>query len=115
MFSEAYEAEYGEVPNYYPANYYENTFFLWQLISRVLAKGGNPKDSSQLQAALVAEPTLKSVYGVGNQTGSISWNPKTHTPSSRPMGLFEVATTSTTAQPKQLARFNIGGSDFSIL
>ncbi len=115
MFSEAYEAEYGEVPNYYPANYYENTFFLWQLISRVLEKGGNPHDATQLQAALEANPTLKSVYGTGNGTGSISWNPKTHTPSSRPMGLFEVTTTSTTAQPTQLARFNIGGADFSVL
>jgi branched-chain amino acid transport system substrate-binding protein len=115
MFSQAYEAEYGEVPNYYPANYYENTFFLWQLMSRVLSKGGNPHDSTQLQAALVEQPTLKSVYGTGNGTGSISWNPKTHTPSSRPMGLFEVTTTSTTAQPKQLARFSIGGTDFSVL
>jgi branched-chain amino acid transport system substrate-binding protein len=115
MFAQAYEAEYLEIPNYYPANYYENTFFLWQLISRVLAKGGDPHDSTQLQSALEEEPTLMSVYGTGNATGSISFGVKSHTPTSRPMGLFEVTSAGTTALPKQLASFNIGGADFNIL
>jgi len=115
MFAQAYEAEYAEIPNYYPANYYENTFFLWQLVSRVLAKGGNPHEAAQLQSALEEEPTLMSLYGTGNATGSISFGAKSHTPTSRPMGLFEVTSTSTTALPKQLASFNIGGGDFAIM
>jgi branched-chain amino acid transport system substrate-binding protein len=115
MFTESYEQEYGESPDYYPANYYENTFFLWQLISRVLAKGGNPRDATQLQSALEADPTLMSVYGTGSTTGSISFGVKTHTPTSRPLGLFEVTSATATAIPKQLASFNIGGADFAIL
>jgi ABC-type branched-subunit amino acid transport system substrate-binding protein len=115
MFTQSYEQEYGESPNYYPANYYENTFFLWQLISRVLAKGGNPRDATQLQSVLEEDPTLLSVYGTGNGTGSIAFGPKSHTPTSRPMGLFEVTSASTTSIPKQLASFNIGGADFAVL
>lgn len=115
MFAEAYEQEYGEVPDYYPANYYENTFFLWQLISRVLEKGGDPNNGTHLQSALEEDTTLMSVYGKGNSTGSITLGPTTHTPTSRPMGLFEVTSTSTTALPKQLASFNIGGVDFTVL
>ena len=81
----------------------------------MLAKGGDPHDSTQLQSVLEEEPTLMSVYGKGNVTGSISWGAKSHTPTSRPMGLFEVTSASTTALPKQLASFNIGGADFNIL
>jgi hypothetical protein len=55
------------------------------------------------------------VYGTGSATGSISFGVKSHTPTSRPMGLFEVTSASTTALPKQLASFNIGGADFNIL
>jgi ABC-type branched-subunit amino acid transport system substrate-binding protein len=115
MFAEAYEKEYGEFPDYYPANYYENTFFLWQLISRVLEKGGDPLSGSHLQSALEEDTTLMSLYGTGNSTGSLTLGSTSHTPTSRPMGLFEVKSSSTTALPKQLASFNIGGADFATL
>jgi branched-chain amino acid transport system substrate-binding protein len=115
MFAEAYLQKYNEPPNYYPANYYENTFFLWQLIQRVLEKKGNPMSSEELQDALEEDTTLKSVYGQGSPTGSITISPTTHTPTSRPLGLFEVTSTGTTAIPKQLAAFNIGGGGFSMM
>ncbi len=115
MFAEAYQHSYNEQPNYYPANYYENTFFLWQLIQRVLQKNGNPMSSTELQAALEDNTTLQSVYGQGSSTGSITISKTTHTPTSRPLGLFQVTSTSTTAIPKQLAAFNIEGAGFSIL
>jgi branched-chain amino acid transport system substrate-binding protein len=115
MFAEAYQYSYNEPPDYYPANYYENTFFLWQLIQRVLQKKGDPTNSEQLQAALEDDTTLMSVYGQGSSTGSITLSPTTHTPTSRPLGLFEVTSTSTTAIPKQLASFNIEGANFSIM
>jgi len=115
MFAQSYLQEYDEPPDYYPANYYENTFFLWQLIQRVLERGGNPMSSTELQAAWEEDTTLKSVYGKGSPTGSITISGKTHTPTGRPLGLFEVTSTGTTTNPKQLASFNIGGGGFTML
>ncbi len=116
MFAETFEAaNNNQIPSYYSANYYENVFFLWQLVSRVLASGGDPHSSTALQSTLETNTTLLSVYGQGATTGSITISPTTHTPSSRPLGLFKVTSSSTTAQPTELAAFNIGGADFKLL
>ena len=89
-YVEAYKAKYGEDPEYYGSNYYEQVFIVWDLVKRVVAAGGDPNDAAQLQAALIADPTFPSVYG-GNATtvGEVTLDPVEHS-ISKPMGVFVV-------------------------
>lgn len=109
-FISTYYAKYKEVPDYFPANYYETTFIFWELVKRVIAKGGDPNDGTALQDALMEDAKFLSVYGDGSPAGSIEFDTTTHTLSSRPMGVFEV----TDNVPKALAYGNIGGRDFRL-
>lgn len=109
-FVSAYKAKYNAEPDYYPANYYEETYFLWELVKRVLAKGGNPQSGTDLQNALESDLTLPSVYGGSGATGKISFSSTTHSVSYRPMGLFKVVND----KPVPLAYFNIGGADYRL-
>lgn len=111
MFVKAYEASYNESPDYYPANYYEQMFVLWELVKRVIAAGGDIHNGADLQTALESKPTFASVYGTGSETGSLVWNTTTHTLAKRPMGLFKVGTG---FKIEPLAYFNIGGVDFRL-
>jgi branched-chain amino acid transport system substrate-binding protein len=89
-FVAAYRAKYHQDPEYYGSNYYEQVFIYWELVKRVLAKGGNPLDGKQLQAALKANPTFNSVYG-GSATavGKATFVLADHS-ISKPMGVFAV-------------------------
>ena len=107
-FVKAFEEAYGESPDYYPANYYEDVFILWEVVKRVLADGGDLNDGDALEEAMKSDPTFPSVYGEGDPAGTIGFDPETHTLSNRPMGLFELQD----GEPKPLAYFNIGGRDF---
>ncbi len=49
--------------DYYCANYYDLTYVLKELIARVKAKGGNPRDGAQLEAAIRDNPRFATVYG----------------------------------------------------
>ncbi len=60
-FAEKYGSD--EKLDYYCANYYDLTYMLKDLISRVVAKGGDPMDGAQLEAALLENPFFDSVYG----------------------------------------------------
>jgi branched-chain amino acid transport system substrate-binding protein len=64
-FVKAFRAKYGADAklDYYCANYYDLTYVLKELIQRVKAKGGNPFDGAQLEAALKANPRFDTVYG----------------------------------------------------
>jgi len=108
-FVQAFRQEYKEDPDYYPANYYEDTFFLWETVKRVLKAGGDINDGDALQKALVSNLTLASVYGAGSPTGTITLDPGTHSVAKRPMGLFEVKD----GKPKAAAYFNIAGADYN--
>jgi branched-chain amino acid transport system substrate-binding protein len=111
--SEFYKKE-GEkyAPDYYSANAYEDCFTLWDCVRRVLKKGGNPHDGSQLDAALRDNPVFPSLYGGDDNTvGTISFDLKTHSVKHRPM---------TVAQYKggkvvPLAHFDIGGGNFRLV
>ncbi|WP_433286071.1 ABC transporter substrate-binding protein [Pseudonocardia sp. CA-142604] len=109
-FVSTYYAKHKEIPDYFPANYYESTFLLWELVKRVIKKGGDPQDGEQLQNALLDDPTFSSVYGTGSPAGRLEFDPVTHTLATRPMGIFEVRDT----VPKLLASGDIGGRDFSL-
>lgn len=112
FFVKEFEATYGEAPNFYSANYYEDTFALWTLIRRVLAKGGDVSSGTELNDALLADPSFKSVYG-GNATsvGTLTLNRTTHSVESRPLGLFAFSG----GEPVPLAFFNLHGANFRFL
>ncbi|MHB1786204.1 MAG: ABC transporter substrate-binding protein [Acidimicrobiales bacterium] len=111
IFVNEYQKAYGELPDFYAANYYEDTFAVWDLMRRVSAKGGDINSGSQLQDALQADPTLKSVYGGdANTAGILGLDPVEHTPTKRPMGLFSY----NSGNIKALAHFDIAGADFSL-
>jgi ABC-type branched-subunit amino acid transport system substrate-binding protein len=80
-FYKAYKAEYNSEPNMYSMGFFEDCFTLWDLVRRVIAKGGNPRSGEQLQNALKANPSFQSVYnGDKNTVGKVHWDVKTHDP-----------------------------------
>jgi len=90
IFVEGYNKMFGADPEYYGANYYEQVFFVWELVRRVLADGGDPKDTALLEKALEANPKFKSLYGGDKAaTGEVEFSPGDHT-ISKPMGVFKV-------------------------
>ncbi|MEJ2166542.1 MAG: ABC transporter substrate-binding protein [Desulfobacterales bacterium] len=62
-FVKAFKTKFDEGPDFYAANYYELTYILKDLVSRVVAKGGDPYDGSQLEDAIWDDPRFKSIYG----------------------------------------------------
>ncbi len=99
VFVVGHNAMWGADPEYYGANYYEEVFFVWELVRRVLADGGDATDTAALQAALEKNPTFKSLYGGDEKaTGEVKFNPTDHT-ISKPMGVFKVAS----GQPVKIA------------
>lgn len=90
MFVKEYTAEYGEAPEYYGSNYYEQVFVIWELVRRVIAAGGDPQDTTLLQQALKDKPEFYSVYGGDESTvGTMSFDLNDHS-ISKPMGVFGV-------------------------
>lgn len=82
-FVSAYD---GTKPDYYAANYYEDTFGMWNVMQRVLKKGGDPKDGAQMDAAWQEKPELPSVYGGDKSTaGSKVLSLDTHSVTQRPL------------------------------
>ena len=90
LFISEFKAAYGEEPDFYAANYYEDTLGMWDLVRRVLAKGGDINSGVDLQNALKDKPELVSVYG-GDETtvGTFAMDPTTHSVVRRQMGVFE--------------------------
>jgi branched-chain amino acid transport system substrate-binding protein len=111
LFLKSFVKEFNEEPEIYAANYYEDAFAIWDLIRRVLAKGGNVNSGEELQNALIANPKFKSVYG-GNATevGTIELDTKTHTVTKRALGVYKY----NNGKPIELATFGIGGVDFKL-
>jgi ABC-type branched-subunit amino acid transport system substrate-binding protein len=90
LFVSEFKAAYGEDPDFYAANYYENALDLWVLITRALKKGAKNPTGDDLNNALMADLNLPSVYGGDASTvGSFSLDPKTHSVLTRPMGVFQ--------------------------
>ena len=109
LFVSEFNKEYGEDPDFYAANFYENTLNLWEIVARVLKKGGDPKDGDQLDKALRENLTLYSVYGGDESTvGTYALDPETHSVKKRPMGIFEYKNGKVTPQ----AYFGLDGIDY---
>ncbi|MFC5357752.1 ABC transporter substrate-binding protein [Azospirillum himalayense] len=62
-FADAYKAKFGEMPDFYAANYYEGVYVIAELIRRAKAKGGDYYSGERLVQALWENPTFDSVYG----------------------------------------------------
>jgi len=109
LFVSEFKSAYGEEPDFYAANYYENLLDLWEVVRRVIKKGGDPNKGEQLDAALQENLTLPSVYGGNGSTiGSFTLDPKTHSVQKREMGVFEYK--SGKVSPK--AFFGLDGAGF---
>jgi ABC-type branched-subunit amino acid transport system substrate-binding protein len=90
IFVKGYRDSFGKDPEYYGANYYEQVFWTWELVRRVIAKGGDPTDTEQLQQALVENPTFPSLYGgSADEVGQVKFDVDEHT-ISKPMAVFKV-------------------------
>ena len=80
FFVDSFKQEYGEPAGFYSANNYENTFVIWELIKRVLAKKGDLSSGEQLQTALVDNPTFTSLYGGSSSApGKMTFDLTQHT------------------------------------
>jgi branched-chain amino acid transport system substrate-binding protein len=111
LFVEEFKKKYGEEPDFYAANYYENGLRVWLMISRVLANGGDINDGAQLDAALQSDLSLPSVYGGdASKPGVDELDPATHSVKRRQMGVFEYKA----KKVKPLAFFNLDGADFKM-
>jgi branched-chain amino acid transport system substrate-binding protein len=113
IFIDEYVKANNTQPDYYAANYYEDTFVIWELIRRVLAAGGDPKDGTALDKVFQTQPWFPSVYG-GNQStaGRIAFDAaKTHSVKRRPMSIAQFRNGAFVP----LATYNIGGADYSKL
>lgn len=109
IFINEYKNAYGTDPDFYAANYYEDTFAMWTVIQRVLAKGGNLKDGTALDAAMRENLTFKSLYGGDATTaGEIVLDPTTHSVKRRPMSISQYKDSKVTP----LAYFNLDAADY---
>jgi len=110
-FVDSFKGMEGILPEYYPANFYEDSFILWECIRRVLQKGGNPKDGDQLEAALRSNPTFPSVYGGDSgKPGVLAFDLDTHSVKKRPMMVSQYKAGKVTP----LAFYDIHGADFRL-
>jgi branched-chain amino acid transport system substrate-binding protein len=111
LFVQSYEKEFGLTPEINAANYYEDTFAVWDLIRRVLAKGGDVNSGEALQKALVENPSFKSVYGGdGAELGVLELDTTTHTAKKRPLGVYKA----NGGKPLRVATFDLGGANFKL-
>ena len=112
LFVSEFQREYGEDPDFYAANFYENVLVMWEVIRRVLAKDGDINDGTALDAALQENLTVVSVYGGSDtEVGTYTLDPTTHSVVKRPMGVFQYKDETVTP----LAYYDIGGEGFRMV
>jgi branched-chain amino acid transport system substrate-binding protein len=112
MFVREFKAAYGDSPDFYAANYYEDTLAMWDIVRRVLNKGGDINSGPALQDGLKENYVFASVYGGDdNAVGTFEFDPNTHSLKRRPMGVFVYKD----GKVKTLATFNIGAADYKTL
>ena len=109
LFVDEFKKQYNDTPDFYAANFYENTLVMWEVIRRVLKKGGDINDGAQLDQALRDNLTVVSVYGGDASTvGTYTLDATTHSVIKRGMGVFTYKSGKVTAQ----AFFDIGGANY---
>jgi len=115
LFVEKFNEEYGEDPDFYAANFFENVVRFWELMREASAAGATNDQlcvGTTLDETLQADLEMVSVYGGDDTTnGTSSLDPVTHSVSERPMGVFEYANGSVTP----LATFGMNGEGFALV
>jgi len=92
------------------ANYYETTFVYWELLRRVLAKKGSINSGTDLQSALMSNPSFKSLYGGdANTVGSLTFDTNSHTIAKRDLQMLQVQGGN---NYKLLATFGLNGVNY---
>jgi len=114
LFVERFNEAYGEDPDFYAANFFENTIRFWELMREASASGVANDQlcvGDTLENALQADLTMVSLYG-GDETtnGTSTQDPETRSVKERPMGVFTYENGTVT----NLASFGIGGADFAL-
>jgi branched-chain amino acid transport system substrate-binding protein len=109
-FVEDFNKDNGEDPDFYAANFYENSFVMWELMRRIWKTDPNAEITGEaLEKALESDLTVVSVYGGDDsELGTYTLDPKTHSVKKRVMGVFEYKGGDVT--PK--AFFDIDGADY---
>ena len=114
LFVNKFKAAYNKLPDFYAANFFENTIRFWQLMRQASAAGvTNDKLclGETLNTTMEANlDSLVSLYGGDATTNGVSaLDPKTHSVLRRPMGVFSYINGKVTP----LAYFNIDGADYA--
>lgn len=111
IFVDEYVDAYGQKPDFYAANYYEDTFALWECIQRALKAGEDNPDGVALDKALRSDPKFTSVYGGSAKTaGEIVLDLETHSVQRRPMTVSQY----TNGKVTPLAYFNLHAADYQL-
>jgi hypothetical protein len=113
LFVDEFKKAYGgDKPDFYAANFFENTVRLWTLMSRAKAAGVTDDKlclGDTLEAQMEANPTLPSVYGGDATTvGTSTHDLTTHSVNKRPMGVFTYKAGKVTAH----AYYDINGENY---
>ncbi len=113
LFVKHFTESYGKPPtSFYEANFYEATLAIWELARRIAESGGDLNSGPDWQKALESKPEFISLYGKDpNKPGIIKLDLKTHSPSIRPAGVWQLRPD----KPVQVAEFNVGGGDYKQL
>jgi len=113
LFQKHFQESYHKPPtSFYEANFYEAGLAVWELARRIAESGGDLSKGDDWQKAMMQKPTFKSVYGRdANKVGEITIDPKTHSPTVRPDGVWQIQN----GKPVQVAAFNVGGGDYQNL
>ena len=112
-FLDTYRQAYSGDPDAFGANFYEDTFAIWDLVRRLIAKGSDPNDGAALQNELQANPTFKSVYlGSADEVNTYTLDLKTHSVAAKVNYVFAIKNT----MPDLLAHFQgPSGDDLVII
>jgi branched-chain amino acid transport system substrate-binding protein len=112
-FVQTYKAKYGDEPELYAANYYNDMVTLWNVVQRVCEAKGSVKSSDDILKAFESNPTFPSVYGSGKGKpyGTMTFDLKTHTLAERPIGVFQLRG----GQITRVATSGIAGKGFELV
>ncbi|MCK9276428.1 MAG: ABC transporter substrate-binding protein [Syntrophales bacterium] len=113
-FYKTYKETWKEEPNFFAAGFFQDCFTLWDLVRRVIAKGGDYTNGEELQAALKADPKYQAVYGGDENTvGYVHWDVDTHDPTD--LEMYVCITDMKKAKLVPLASFGNYATNFKML
>jgi ABC-type branched-subunit amino acid transport system substrate-binding protein len=106
----------GALPSFYNAADYVTAFAVARLVDQILGSGGDIKSGDAYVKALEANPAFPHVYGGNGATlGQMIIDPKTHSPKSIPMLLFQSQGTGNVKDITPLATYNVKAADYKVL